>query len=235
MDCIAWQLNMNAVLAADRVPDEMMEPEVVTDSSSMGTDLSSLSGDSSRKRGAPPAFRQQQHDGQNNGRQYNDRQNNDRQNNDRQNNRQNNDRQNNDRQNNDRQNNDRQNNDRQNNDRQINDRQNNDRQNNDRPPQWVSTMQPDIMRAREACKPDEKRGRQLTRGLSVQALFGHDFCALMESGKQPCLQFFVMGGCDYQDCRNAHRLRGSPSTAMLTGLQSRVKKACNQVVQHSNA
>jgi hypothetical protein len=221
MDCIAWQLNMNAVLAADRVPDEMMEPEVVTDSSSMGTDLSSLSGDSSRKRGAPPAFRQQQHDGQNNGRQYNDRQNNDRQNNDRQNN--------------DRQNNDRQNNDRQNNDRQINDRQNNDRQNNDRPPQWVSTMQPDIMRAREACKPDEKRGRQLTRGLSVQALFGHDFCALMESGKQPCLQFFVMGGCDYQDCRNAHRLRGSPSTAMLTGLQSRVKKACNQVVQHSNA
>jgi hypothetical protein len=199
MDAIAWQLHMNGVIAAEGVPDEMMEPEVVTDSSSMGTDMSSLSGGSSRKRGAPPGFRhQQQQDGQNNGRQYNDRQYNDRQYNDRQN----------------------------------NDRQNDDRQNNDRPPQWVSTLQSDIMRAREACKPDELRGRQLTRGLSVQALFGRDFCALMESGKQPCLKFFLMGGCNYHDCRNAHRLQGPPSTAMLKGLQTKVKAACDHIVQH---
>jgi hypothetical protein len=60
LEYIAYQLKVNLVIATDGLPEAMRCPEVVTDSSSMGTDLSSLSQDLSRKRSAPPGLLHQE-------------------------------------------------------------------------------------------------------------------------------------------------------------------------------
>jgi hypothetical protein len=103
-------------------------------------------------------------------------------------------------------------------------------------PVCCAPLQVDVQRARKACEPAYLKGNQLAEGGNgIRALFGAEFCDLVEDGKAPCLKLFIMGKCEFQDCRNGHKLIRTPSTTVMTGVQARVKAACDKIVQHPKA